>query len=132
MFILKVIPALLSQLLRRFRAPLTELLPMFLSLPRTSKTGIKKINQRTKESHSMTGLLRIRKSLRLSFFLLVQSKEPKTTSTSSLRASRSSTGSGRRRLIRNFPNSTLQTHNLKTSSKNFSISPKVKTKLVPS
>ena len=65
---MKVTPAPSNQLLKRFRVPLTELPLTFLSPPNMYKTGTSKICQRTKESHSMTGSLRIKKLLRSFFF----------------------------------------------------------------
>jgi hypothetical protein len=41
------------------------------------KTGIKKTNQKIKESHFMIGLLKIKKLSKSFFFLLVQFKELK-------------------------------------------------------
>jgi len=114
--------------LKKYKVLLTEL-PMFLSPLRTFKTGTRKINLRTRESHSTTGLQRIRKSLRSSFFLLVLFKELKTMSTNSLRVSRNSTGSGRRRLTKSYLILTRKSLNLKILRKNSLSSLKVRMKL---
>ena len=84
---------------------------MFYNLPRKFKTGVKKINQKNTESHSTTGLTRIKKSKRLFLFWPILSKEHRTILTDL-------TGYGRKFKLKNSRNSMTQFHNLRISSIN--------------
>jgi len=95
-----------------------------------SRTGIRRINQKTKESHSMTGLLKIRKLLRSFYSLPVPSKVPRTTSRNSLEISRNITGSGRERSTMILSYSTRATHNLKILRRSLSFTLTMKRKLI--
>jgi hypothetical protein len=86
------------------------------------KTGIKRINLRTNENLSMIGLQKIRKLLRLSFFLLVQSKVLKITLINSLKISRDLTGYGNNKSKLSLSYSTAKTLNLKILRVNLKIS----------
>jgi hypothetical protein len=77
------------------------------------KTGTRRINLRTNVNLSMIGLQKIKKSLRSSFFLQVQYKEPKTTLTNFLKISRDLTGYGKNKLNLNLSYSTAKILNLK-------------------
>ena len=100
----------------------TEQLLMYLSLLRMFKTGTRRINLRTNVSPSMIGLQKIRKLLRSSFFLLVQSKVPKTTLTNSLKILRDLIGYGNNKSKHNLNYSTAKILNLKILRANSKIS----------
>ena len=71
-----------------------------------------------KESHSTIGLPRIKKLSRSSFSLPVQSKEPRTMSTDSLRALESTAGSGLRIQMMNLKYLPNPTHSLRSMKRN--------------
>jgi hypothetical protein len=94
------------------------------------KTGTRRINLRTNVNLSMIGLQKIKKLLRSSFFLLVQSKVLRTTSTNSLKISRDLTGFGDNRLKHNLSFSTAKTPNSKILRVNLEISALLMMKLL--
>ena len=77
----------------------------------------------------MTGLPKIKKSLRLFFFLLVPSKEQRTVLEDSFLASTDLTGYGRETKSKNSKNSMPLIHNSKTSKRNSTNSPISKVRL---
>lgn len=131
MLTLRVTPVYSSLLLMKFRPLLTWLQVMSLSPPKRSKTGTRRINLKMNVSHSIPGLLKTRKSLRLFFCLPVLFREPRTTSTSSLRVSRNSTGFGNKSLLMSLKLSTRTILNLKTMRRSFAVSRISSKKLTP-